>query len=59
MRGLAMNVAISGPEIGEPINVRLGDDLLGDVDRWARANEVSRAEAIRQLVYMGLRVTDR
>lgn len=42
------------PEVGKAINVRLGDDRLQDVDAWARENAVSRAEAIRHLIDVGL-----
>ena len=38
------------PEIGPPVNVRLGTDLLGLVDAYAKRQSVSRAEAIRRLV---------
>jgi hypothetical protein len=44
------------PEIGEPVQVRLGD-LLGAVDAFANAKGVKRAEAIRQLVSTGLAVS--
>ncbi|MUL61064.1 hypothetical protein B5P44_00500 [Mycobacterium sp. CBMA 213] len=37
------------PEVGKPINVRLGD-LLADVDDYAADNDLSRAEAIRSLI---------
>lgn len=43
------------PEIGQPINIRLGDDLLAAVDNYAADCGVSRAEAIRELVQRGLR----
>lgn len=43
------------PEVGTPINVRLGDELLAQVGQYAEAEGVSRAEAIRQLVQRGLR----
>jgi hypothetical protein len=38
------------PEIGQPINIRLGDELLDAVDNYAADHEVSRAEAIRILL---------
>jgi metal-responsive CopG/Arc/MetJ family transcriptional regulator len=41
------------PEIGEPINIRLGD-LLSRVDAFAEREQISRAEAIRRLVAAGL-----
>jgi hypothetical protein len=44
------------PEIGEPVQVRLGD-LLGAVDAYAAAKGIKRAEAIRQLVTTGLAVS--
>lgn len=43
------------PEVGKPINVRLGDELLAQVDDWAEAEGIKRAEAIRLLVKHGLR----
>jgi metal-responsive CopG/Arc/MetJ family transcriptional regulator len=43
------------PEIGQPINIRLGDELLAQVDGYAEDESVSRAEAIRQLVQRGLK----
>lgn len=45
------------PEIGRPINIRLGDDLLAEVDAYAEAEGIKRAEAIRQLVQRGLQRT--
>jgi hypothetical protein len=41
------------PEIGEPVQVRLGD-LLPPVDAYAQAHGIKRAEAIRRLVTTGL-----
>ncbi|MBU8820946.1 ribbon-helix-helix domain-containing protein [Mycolicibacterium goodii] len=43
------------PSVGAPINVRLGDDLLAEVDAYAAAEDIKRAEAIRRLVQRGLR----
>lgn len=43
------------PHVGTPINVRLGDELLAQVDAYAEAQGIKRAEAIRQLVQRGLR----
>lgn len=42
------------PEVGRPVNVRLGDELLAQVDAYATAEGIKRAEAIRQLVERGL-----
>lgn len=38
------------PEIGQPINIRLGNELLAEVDQEAQKRGVSRAEAVRQLL---------
>lgn len=42
------------PEIGTPVNVRLGDDLLAEVDEYAVSLGLSRAETIRQLVRVAM-----
>lgn len=34
---------------------RLSDELVARIDAWAKTNEVSRSEAIRRLVELGLR----
>jgi metal-responsive CopG/Arc/MetJ family transcriptional regulator len=46
------------PQIGEPINVRLGDTLLGKADAYAAREKISRAEAIRALVRAALAQLD-
>lgn len=38
------------PEIGTPINVRVGDDLLADIDARAYSLGVSRASLIRSML---------
>jgi len=38
------------PQIGTPINIRLGDELLTAVDAKADRQGVSRAEIIRMLL---------
>jgi Ribbon-helix-helix protein, copG family len=38
------------PPIGEPINIRLGAELLAAVDRKAENYGVSRAEVIRMIL---------
>ncbi|AER48447.1 transcriptional repressor [Mycobacterium phage Babsiella] len=43
------------PEVGRPVNVRLGDDLLAEVDEYAAAKGIARAEAIRHLLRAGLK----
>lgn len=44
------------PEIGAAVHVRLGDDLLAQVDAFRAVSGASRAEAIRTLVMGGLGV---
>ena len=34
---------------------RLSDEFMANVDAWAAANDVSRSEAIRRLVELGLK----
>lgn len=38
------------PKIGKPINIRLPDDVLADVDTYAARLDISRAEVIRRAV---------
>jgi hypothetical protein len=38
------------PEVGKPINIRLGDDLLGQVDAQAARQGDTRADVLRELV---------
>lgn len=42
------------PEVGGPVAVRLGDDLLTEVDNYAGERNVSRADAIRALIKTAL-----
>lgn len=42
------------PEVGGPVTVRLGDDLLTDLDNYAGAHNLSRANAIRDLIKTAL-----
>lgn len=41
---------VGRPEIGTPINVRLGDELLAAVDAYAAHWQITRALAVRRLV---------
>lgn len=43
------------PAVGTPVNIRLGNELLAQVDAYANSEGIKRAEAIRQLVQRGLR----
>lgn len=36
------------------ISARLPDEMISDLDSWARANSTTRSEAIRRLVELGL-----
>lgn len=38
------------PEVGSPINVRIGDGLLADIDARAYSLGVSRASLIRSML---------
>lgn len=38
------------PEVGRPINIRLGDELLAKVDAKAQSAGIARAELIRRIV---------
>jgi hypothetical protein len=42
----------TGP--GEQVVVRLHQPMLGSIDQWAKHNDVTRAEAVRRLVELGL-----
>jgi hypothetical protein len=42
------------PEVGGPVVVRLGADLLTDLDNYAGARNLSRANAIRDLIRAAL-----
>jgi hypothetical protein len=49
--------AIGAPAQSEPFSaVRLPIGLTAEIDAWANANEISRSEAIRRLVELGLKV---
>lgn len=45
---------VGRPEIGQPVNIRFGNDLLAQVDRYAEKESISRAEAVRELVKQAL-----
>jgi hypothetical protein len=49
--------AIGPPIQSEPVSaVRLPTDLTAEIDAWANHYEISRSEAIRRLVELGLKV---
>lgn len=37
------------------VGARFPEALIAEIDVWAKANDISRSEAIRQLVEMGLK----
>lgn len=45
---------VGRPEIGRPVNLRLGEDLLAEVDAYATDHDVKRPEAVRRLIRLGL-----
>lgn len=46
------------PEVGKPINIRLGDDLLARVDAYATREGIKRADALRSIVDAALSELD-
>jgi len=38
---------------------RLSDEFMADLEAWAQANGVTRSEAIRRLVEIGLKAKDK
>jgi hypothetical protein len=49
--------AIGQSDRSEPFSaVRLPTDLTAEIDAWANDHEVSRSDAIRRLVELGLKV---
>jgi metal-responsive CopG/Arc/MetJ family transcriptional regulator len=48
----------SRPEVGAPIHVRLGEDLLAKVDAFAKRASVGRAAAVRSLIRAALAELD-
>jgi hypothetical protein len=49
--GIVYPMRLAGrPEIGRPINIRLGNKLLAAVDAEATSLNISRPEVIRRIV---------
>jgi hypothetical protein len=46
----------AGTKYSETIPARLEPSTVAGLDAWAAANDVSRSEAIRRLVELGLKV---
>jgi metal-responsive CopG/Arc/MetJ family transcriptional regulator len=49
----------AGQRFRETIPVRLTPDMIKTVDAWARRNDVSRSQAIRDLIEAGLKAKAR
>jgi len=49
----------AGQLFSETIPVRLTPDLIKTVDAWARRDDVSRSQAIRDLIEVGLKAKPR
>ncbi|PRY53504.1 CopG family transcriptional regulator [Glycomyces artemisiae] len=50
--------SVGRPAVGGAVHVRLGDALVGELDAWATARGMSRAEAIRHLIVTGMAIGD-
>jgi len=44
-----------GIKFGETIPARLGPETVAAIDAWAAAHDVSRSEAIRRILDLGLK----
>lgn len=49
---------VGRPEVGQAINVRLGDVLLSHVDAYAYRVGIKRAQAVRRLLQAALAECD-
>ena len=49
----------AGKKYGETIPARLAPATLASLDAWAAANDMSRSEAIRRLVEVGLKAKEK
>jgi hypothetical protein len=61
-KATAKNVGGRRPGAGRPATgrdpvraIRLSDEFIAKVERWAESNNVGRSEAIRRLVELGLK----
>jgi Ribbon-helix-helix protein, copG family len=59
---MAKSISVKRKKPGRPATgteplygIRMGDQLMAEIERWAEANSVSRSEAIRRLVEIGLK----
>jgi Ribbon-helix-helix protein, copG family len=60
---MAKSISVKRKKAGRPATgteplygVRISDDLMGRIQKWAGENSASRSEAIRRLVELGLKV---
>jgi hypothetical protein len=59
---MAKSISVKRKKVGRPATgteplygVRISDDLMGRIEKWAEENSATRSEAIRRLVDLGLR----
>lgn len=50
-----MLIGMAPPKQGTPIQVRLPDGLLAQIDKRAKGKDISRAEAIRRMLVWAAR----
>lgn len=60
---MAKSISVKRKKPGRPATgteplygVRISDDLMGRIQKWAASHDISRSEAIRRLVELGLTV---
>jgi hypothetical protein len=60
---MAKSISVKRKKVGRPATgteplygVRISDDLMGRIERWADENSATRSEAIRRLVELGLKM---
>jgi hypothetical protein len=59
---MAKSITVKRKKVGRPatgtdplFGVRISDELMGRIQKWAAANDITRSEAIRRLVEIGLK----
>lgn len=59
---MAKSISVKRKKAGRPATgteplygVRMSDELMGRIERWAEENSATRSEAIRRLVEIGLK----
>jgi hypothetical protein len=63
---MAKSISVKRKKAGRPATgtdplygVRMPEDLMVRIERWAAENAATRSEAIRRLVELGLKVKDK